>query len=465
MQPSANDGVMNREALKAVDESHGIGKDSRVCRGVAWKTRCRIDFLLRIVRQRFYYGWLIVLVGGLVAFSSGPGQSYVFSVFLDSIIEGTGLSRTVVSLLYAVGTGVSAVMVATVSRMADRFGPRTMVVIVATLLGVACFGMAFASGFIAFFLAFAALRALGQGSLPINATLLTATWFVARRGRAMAVMGLGFALSSALLPPFSRLLINNFGWREAYMALGILVWLLVIPGALLIVRNSPEEVGLHPDGFDRPPENEPQTVQRDERGRDTRKVFSSLNFWLLAIPLATPSLISTALVFHQTSLFDERGISANVAAGVFPFMAGASATSSMVSGYLVDRIGPRWLFTGNITLLILGTGLVSVISSPIAAAAYAAVLGTASGAWRIVNSVTWAHIYGRHGLGRIQGSAMMVGITFAAIGPLPLAWLRDLSGGYGIGLLAMAILAFLAAGMIWLASPDPRARQEPAPAA
>ena len=210
---------------------------------------------------------MIVAVGFLIAFSSGPGQSYVFSVFLDSIIEDTGLSRTTVSALYAVGTGVSAVMVAFVSRMADRFGPRIVVIFVAGALGAACFGMAFAQGFVAFFLAFAALRALGQGSTPINATLMTAQWFVERRGRAMAIMGLGFAASLALLPPLSRALIDAFGWREAYMVLGLLVWLLVIPATGLLARDTPEELGLHPDGADHPPRGEVVTDRRRRRRR------------------------------------------------------------------------------------------------------------------------------------------------------------------------------------------------------
>ena len=172
----------------------------------------------------------------------------MFSVFLDSIIEDTGLSRTAISALYAVGTGVSAIMVSLVSRMADRIGPRLVAIFVAGALGTVCFGMAFAHGFLAFFLAFSALRALGQGSTSINATLMTAQWFVTRRGLAMAVMGLGFSASLALLPPLCRVLIDTIGWREAYMALGVMVWLLVIPVTALLARDTPEQMGLHPDG-------------------------------------------------------------------------------------------------------------------------------------------------------------------------------------------------------------------------
>lgn len=391
----------------------------------------------------------------MIAFSSGPGQSYGFSVFIPSITDETGLSETTVSLLYAVGTGISAVMVAMVSRMADRFGPRIMAVIIATLMGVACFGMAGASGFIGFFFAFAALRALGQGSLPINATLLTATWFVTRRGRAMAIMGLGFAASNATIPPLGRALIDSIGWREAYVVFGVMVWLLVIPSVLLLVRNSPEEMGLHPDGLDHPPENEPAPAPRDARGRDTRKVFSTLTFWLIAIPLATPSLVVTAIIFFQTSLFREQGLSDDVAANVFPLMALASATTAMIAGPVVDRIGPVHVVRFNLGVLVAATVYLRFIETPLMAAGYALLLGVASGAWQIVNATTWAHLYGRHGLGRIQGSAAMIGICAAAIGPLPLSALRDLTGSYDFALAVMSGLLLLAMIAISFAKPHP----------
>lgn len=389
----------------------------------------------------------------LITFSSGPGQSYVFSVFLDSIIHDTGLSRTTISALYAVGTGVSAALVMLVSRMADRYGPRVTVMVVALALGSACFGMAFATGFIAFFLAFAALRALGQGSLPINATLLTAKWFVRRRGRAMAVIGLGFALSNAVLPPVARFLIEQTNWRQAYMFLGVMVWLLVIPGVLLLVRDAPEDVGLFPDGADAPPPNEPRRASNSQHA-DSRRVLTSPLFWLLAIPLSTPSFVSTALIFHQVSIFSERGLDATVAAAVFVPYAVASASFSALAGFAIDRFGPKRLFSINMLFLLGAVLMVGFIASPLAAVFYAVILGSAGGIQRIISSVTWAHIYGRHGLGRVQGSAMMVSITSAAIGPLPLAYLHGVTGSYTAGLAAMAALPVLAVVMISFARPE-----------
>lgn len=401
-----------------------------------------------------FYGWAVVAVGTLIAFSSGPGQSYVFSVFIDSLIADTGFSRTNISALYAVGTGISAVMVMMVSRMADRYGPRLMVGLVAFGLGLACFGMAAASGPIAFFIAFAALRALGQGSMPVNATLLAAQWFVRYRGRAMAIVGLGFAASNALLPPLSSYLIDNIGWRGAYMVLGVIVWALIIPSAIFIVRNRPEDMGLHPDGAAEPPAQETTSHNPGITDRP-RKVLTSSMFWLLAIPLSVPSFVSTALVFHQVSIFDERGLSAAVAASVFVPYAIASAFSGAAAGFIVDRIGPKNLFIINMVILLTATLTIHAVTSPLLATVYASILGISGGMQSVIGGVTWAHYYGRHGLGKVQGSAMMVMITSAAIGPLPLAALQQYAGGYTLGLTLMASLPVLAIVIIAFARPKP----------
>ena len=405
---------------------------------------------------------MVVGVGFLIAFSSGPGQSYVFSVFLDSIIDDTGLSRTAVSALYAVGTGVSAVMVAIVSRMADRFGPRKVVIFVAAAMAGACFGMAVASGFVAFFLAFAALRALGQGSTPINATLMTAQWFVAKRGRAMAVMGMGFAASLALLPPISRLLIDTVGWREAYALLGVLVLVLVIPSSFFFARDTPEEMGLHPDGYEHPPLNEPAPGAAGS-GAPNRGVLTSWTFWSLALSLTTSPFVVTALVFHQTGIFDERGVGAGVAAAVFVPYAIANALSSAASGVVVDRTGPKPVFVGAMLLLLVALGLSRLINGEPSAVVYASMLGTAGGLQRIVSSVIWAHYYGRQGLGRIQGSATSIMITMSALGPLPLAALEGATGSYDLGIGLMAAMPVLSIAGVLVARTSVKQHADPLP--
>lgn len=352
-------------------------------------------------------------------------------------------------------------MVLVVSRLADRRGPRYTLLIAGLALGVACFAMSVAKGPVAFFLAFAALRALGQGSLTINATLLAALWFVRQRGRAMAIMGLGFPLSVAILPPVSRALIEAIGWRETYMVLGIMVWLLVLPGAFFVVRDRPEVMGLHPDGADHPPIGEEAAPTHDD-APDRRRVFTSLTFWLLAIPLSTSALVSTGLIFHQTAIMAERGIDASIAASVFVPYALTSAVVSLFAGVLVDRYGPRRMFVLDMTLLLVAMLSLLLVSSWTTAVIYAVIHGAAGGITRIVSSVTWAHFYGRHRLGRVQGSAVMINITSSALGPIIFAVLEERFAGFEAAVVATAVLPVLSVVMISFARP---AQPEAAPLA
>jgi MFS family permease len=404
---------------------------------------------------RPFYGWWVVGVGALVAFSSGPGQSFIFGVFLDSLIEDTGLSRTTISALYAVGTGVSAFMVFTVSRLADRYGARTTLIGAAVGLGIACFAMSWARGPLMVFLAFSALRALGQGSLTINATLLTAQWFVAKRGRAVAVMGLGFPLSAAILPPVTRYLIDTIGWREAYGVLGVMVWVLVLPGALLVVRERPEDMGLHPDGASEPPAAEVAAAAAIANGEAASRprVLTSPRFWLLALPLATPSLVVTGLIFHQAGIVEENGLTAQTAAALFIPYAVVSASISMLAGFAVDRLGPKILFAISMSLLLCAMMVSQVMNSLIIAIGYAMLIGATNGTTRIVAGVVWAHYYGRIGLGRVQGSASMIGIAASALGPLPFAWLQGVFDGFRPGIAIMALMPACAIVAVLLAKP------------
>src|SRR5512142_2864102 len=83
-------------------------------------------------------GALIVAAATLAAFATGPGQSWVVSVFVDSTISGTGLTRIGISTLYAIATGLSAAFALLAGRLADRHGPRRMILGAATGLGLGC---------------------------------------------------------------------------------------------------------------------------------------------------------------------------------------------------------------------------------------------------------------------------------------------------------------------------------------
>jgi MFS family permease len=379
------------------------------------------------------------VVAALVAFASGPGQSYGFSVFIDPLIEDTGFSRTEISGLYAIGTGLSALMVFMVGRLADRYGARVMLMFAVTGLGLACFGMAFAVGPIAFFFAFASLRAFGQGSLPVNGTLLVAQWFVKYRGRAMAVMGIGGAASNAAFPTISQQLIEMFGWRETYLILGVFVWILIIPLAIFVVRNRPEERGEFPDGADELPASERRAAEANEPPKNVN-ALRTLFFWVTSLSIGVPSMVGTAYVFHQISILTEFGLSASLAAGLFIPFAVTATVASFIGGYLVDRFNPIRVYTGNAILFIIATIVLVFVTTPLLGFVYAGLMGLFQGVQMIIMNSTWAYFYGRQGLGKIQGAGSMTNIAYSAIGPLPLAALYGVFGDFRPAILILGAL-------------------------
>jgi MFS family permease len=357
-------------------------------------------------------------------------------------------------VLYAVGSGISAVMVSFVSRLADRVGPRRVLIWVSIALGGACFAMAAANSLVLIMVALASLRALGQGSLPVNGTLLVAQWFVRYRARAIAVMTLGFAVSTSVLAPVCTVLIKEIGWRETYALLGVMVWILIIPGALFLVKDRPEDIGLLPDGDSAPTATGTSPpVRALPPGPDRRKVFTSARFWMLALPMATSPLVGTALIFHQAGILGERGLSEEVSGVVFVPLAIGSAASVMVAGFFIDKAGPKPAFVISMLLLLAAMGLVQVIDSVAMAIFYGAVMGASNGISQNISGVMWVHFYGRENLGRIQGSAMTIGISGAALGPLPLALMEDAFDSFAPGIVMLMLLPVLAIPAVAMAKP------------
>ena len=153
-------------------------------------------------------------------------------------------------------------------------------------------------------------------------------------------------------------------------------------------------------------------------------------------------MVTTALIFHQTSIFQENGLSATLAAGVFAIYSAASAVSSLAAGFVADRVGPKALVVFSMATLVATLALAAVIDSLFVAVVYVVVMGVSGGSYTIVHGTIWAHYYGRIGLGRIQGPAMTISVCASAIGPLPLAVFHSLTGTYTLGVLVMMVLRF-----------------------
>ena len=391
----------------------------------------------------FFYGWVILAIASVAGFMSGPGQTYGVSVFVDPIIDDLGWSRTMVSGMYTAGSLTAATTMIFVGRFLDKFGARSLMAIVAVLFGLAAMWMSNVQSVIHLYLGFAALRTLGQGSLSLIPTTLVSIWFVRHRGKVTSVYSLAMAASQASFPPLIYLLVTNLGWRNAWVILGILIWSILVIPSLVLVRRSPESVGLLPDGDLSKYDNNKNEVETKEIYGEInfslREAISTRSFWLLMLAGASQSLISTALVFHHVSVMSSRGLESGIAASILSVIAPLAILGAFVAGFLADRLPNRHILVVGQLLFLAAMVWTFNISQPWHGFVYGGLLGITNGLLMTTTTVIWPNYYGRAHIGSIRGVVTTWMVACAGLGPLPFGLLFDLTGSY-----TTAILTFIA---------------------
>jgi MFS family permease len=405
------------------------------------------DALSLGINRHVFYGWVMLGVGGLAFFASGPGQSHIFSVYLSPISDDLGISRTSVSSAYALATLVAAFGLPYVGRLIDRLGVRRVALGVAVLFGLAAIGFGRVAGLMSLALGFAALRFLGQGSLALGSSYLVSQWFSRRRGFALSLMPLGFSLSMALHPPLAQWLIDQVGWRDSWFWLGILTWAILVPMIAILVQNKPEDLGLTPDGeaaHDTPSSGHRDTV---DAGLTLHAAIRTRSFWIIALGLSSLSMLVTGMFFHLVSVFGLQGLGAQTAARAFSVSAVVMVITMPVFGYLLDRLPTPPMFAS--ALLIMSAALLALASVTDVASmiVFSAVFGLANAGLQSHYTFMWPRYFGRRHLGSIQGAASTIGVVGASIGPLPLGLAFDLFGSYTGVLYLLAALPVVCAFM------------------
>lgn len=405
--------------------------------------------------RRIFYGYSIVAVAFVLTFASGPGQTFTFSVFQPEILRSTGISATTFSLIYALGSGFSAMVVLILGRSLDRYGVRASAFVLGTLLFLSCVGMSFAGGFISLLLALALLRAIGQGCLPTTAQVLTSQWFTRKRGRALSLGTMGVVTANAILPPLSYYLIEQIGWRSTYLWFGSILGGAIFLLAWFVIRNRPEDMGLFPDGDLAPadePSRDPEASTDDPAPK--KSMWLTAQFWSLVVPLSVPPFVATSAVFHQVSLFEAQGLTPQSSANALSVLALASGAGTLMGGSFLDRIGVRNTTVLMLVLLSIAMALLATLNSALLVVPYSLCLGASIGLWAVTNGATWPHYYGRDGLGSVQGSAATILLFASAVAPLPLALAHSLTASHTIG-----ISILLTTSLIAVAITAPRRRK------
>lgn len=406
---------------------------------------------LRLPRG-IYYGWVIVGVSLLTNVAATPLNPLIFSFFVGPISEDTGWGRSAIALAFSIRLLAAAITTPILGALLDRHGARWL----ASGSGIAVFVVLLALAFFPtlpmLYMAFAIVGAVGLGAPggSVMTQVPPAKWFIAKRGRALAIATVGLPGGAVAMIPVTTFLLDRFGWQAAYGVLGVGIALVIVPFNAVLMRRTPEDHGLLPDGAapgEDLGEHAASTEPRDLSWTVSEAARTSV-FWVAVLAFVLSGFALSGTVVHRVAFWEDTGLApAIIAAGIAsdPITV---VVASLGWGWAAERLPSRLLGAvagGGFALSMLPMMLTSGQAFTIFA--YALPWGIAAGAWITLNNVLWPEYFGRAALGAIRGVVLPGTLAAAALGPVAYGLLLD-TGVAARVIWAASLVLFAVAGLL-----------------
>ncbi len=425
------------------------------CRGVfVWLLHIRWsdDYpMYRLInRLPFFYGWTILFAAGSSMVVRNATASLTLAVFIFPMSEDLGWSRTLIAGAASLGGLVATVASPLVGWALDRYGARMILTVSVLILGVSTVSLAWATVPIAFYLAYGLGRVIFSSPLNIGPSVVVSRWFVRRRGRATGMLFLSHSLGMITFPLIAGLVIKYRGWEDAWVVLGVLVWILALGPVSMLIRQSPESVGLLPDGDppQQPDGGKEAEAAAEESNWTLREAVRTPTLWLLAMATGSLFLLQSGTNIHQGAYFLDQGLGLGVSAASLSLNAVFTGVGSIFWGWLVERVPVRFTYAGVALMMAVALVLFPIADTTAEALVVASIFGAAVGGILVVPVVAYANYFGRRSLSAIRGVTEPFVSLGQAIGALFSGIIYDVTGSYKDAFLILAILGFATIAML-----------------
>jgi MFS family permease len=382
----------------------------------------------------------------VVSLALAYGVWYAYGVFLVALLREFGWSRSVLagafSLFTLVGGGAGPVL----GALADRFGPRRLILIGGVLLATSLSADSLVTRAWHLYATFGLLTAVGVATAGWTpAVVMVQRQWKARIGLALGIAGSGVGLGIFLVVPLCQALIDAFGWRWAFRALAALCALWILPATYLAIHDAP------------PLPRAPAPRPGGHAGAAGGEPFLSLalanpSFQLIALAVFLGSLCSQMLHVHQAAFLVDHGISAMTAASVISAVGASSILGKTGGGFVSDFLSRELVYALGMISMIIAVGvlwLVTLAPSAGLALGYAVLFGVGYSVTSfIVPAMMSDRFRGPH-FGSIFGVTQVASALGSALGAWLAGWIFDATGSYAIAFGLGAAAAAVAALSVW----------------
>jgi MFS family permease len=393
---------------------------------------------------RFFYGWWIVVIAGIgLCFGYAPIIVYSTSLFIKPLAQELHSNRASISFAFTLANLMASISSPLTGRLADRFGARRVILIASAIFASLLISAPLLSAKLwSFYVFYGLLGFVGNGAAPIPYGRVISRWFDRRRGLALGLTLFGIGSGAILMPALAQRLIALIGWRSTYTVMGLLVLTVSLPVVGLFLKESPEEMGLLPDGA--PLARNATEKQNSGEGLTWRDARRSATFWLMVGAVFLVGASVHGCVLHLAPMLSDRGVSPHRVAQAITFLGSALMIGRVVSGYLLDRF-----FAPRVAMCIFGAaacGIVLLQTAPGSRLVFLAafLIGLGMGAEADIIAYLVSRYFGLRSFGEIYGYAFASYTLAGALGPWLMGLGFDRSGSYGSVLVGFLLAIFLA---------------------
>ena len=410
-------------------------------------------------RLPFFYGWVVAASAGSAMTVRNAAASLTLAIFVLPMSEDLGWSRTAIVGASAVSGIVAMFVLPLVGWLQQRLGSRLLLGGSVVVLGITTMAISWTSSIVVFYLLFGIGRLIFNAPVQIGAASVTAQWFVRRRGRATALLGVMHAVGMGAFPLFAGLFIaaNDGDWRSGWLWLGIMVWAVALGPVFGLIRNSPEPYDLRPDGaadlgsaISADSGDSSTTSAADREVQWTlREAMRTPTLWMLAVAVGLMFVIHTGVNIHSAAYLQEKvNLSLTETGGALAVIALGTGIGSIAWGWLADRYQLR-LVIAAATLWLAGMALamlavVNIWTTFVVVGAFGFGLGGAL----VLPSVVYANYFGRRSIGAIRGVTEPFVTGGQAVGGIAAGLVYDLTGEFTWVFPALAIAGGCAAVLV-----------------
>jgi MFS family permease len=396
-------------------------------------------------RTRIFYGWVVVATAAVgLLFGAFPIVVASFPIFFESYVHDFHARRGTISAAFTIHNFIAAFLSGWIGRLADRLGVRRVVLYGQGILGLILVSAGITGSSIwQLYVFYSALGVVSGATTAVPYALVVSRWFNRRRGLALGLMMIGAGAGSILMPPVTQRLIAGYGWRAAFVMIGCAIWILPVPVIGSFLEETPDRMGLVPDGT-----LDSAISSSQPEGLTWREIRKDRTFWRMIAAFLLAAASVHACFIHLPQLLADRGASLPAAALATSGFGLAVMAGRIATGVLLDRyFGPSvalFLFG----LAALGMALLAIGITGVPALLSAFLVGLAFGAEVDIVAYLMGRYFGLRSLGSAFGFGFGAYVMAGGLGPLIMGFAYDHTGSYRAPLSGFLIATIVAAELL-----------------